>query len=417
MKNKVFFASCIAIFAIVLAISTVLASDDFVSLDDVKVNDISVLDVSHAIAGEVTQKVPVEVMFTANEDVDDVRVKVYIEGYRTEVSDETPRFRVVNGSTYLKRFTLELPSTEDMDVDPEGLSVTVRVSAKGKDSIEVNIPVELQRDLYSLSILSIDAPDTVTAGSTIALDVVVENNGHLRQDNTYVKASIPELGIERKVYAGDLESDHQESYDNIRNTVEKRIYITIPSDAKAGNYNLEVQAYGYDVTTTAKQRIVVQAMGSSLLPTTSSKTVSVGQTTQFDLVLVNPNNKMVVYSLTPQESDGLLITIDQPVVAVPADSSQTVKVSVKATDSAQQGTHVVTVNANSDSGVSKQISFTANVEKTSSNQGNTPVITKNNTVLILTVVLSIIFIVLLIVLIVLLTRKPAEEEFGETSYY
>jgi len=69
----------------------------------------------------------------------------------------------------------------------------------------------------------------------------------------------------------------------------------------------------------------------------------------------------------------------------------------------------------SDTGVSKQVSFTANVEKTGSSK---PTVTTNNTVLILTIVLSIIFVVLIIVLIVLLTRKPAEsEEFGETSYY
>ena len=139
------------------------------------------------------------------------------------------------------------------------------------------------------------------------------------------------------------------------------------------------------------------------------------------MVLVNPNDKMIVYSITPETSEGLSTSVDQPVVAIPAGSSKTVQVTVKATSTATQGTHLVTVDVNSDSGLVKQVSYSVTVEN-SSTTSTTPTgaatsVTANG-VLILTVVLVIIFVVLLIVLIVLLTRKPAEtEEFGETSYY
>jgi uncharacterized membrane protein len=117
---------------------------------------------------------------------------------------------------------------------------------------------------------------------------------------------------------------------------------------------------------------------------------------------------MVVYTLTSSVSKGLIVEVAEPVVAVPAGSSRTVKVSVKATDSADEGTNVVTVTANSQNGLTQEVSFNANVEKQSG----------VDAIIVLTIVLAVIFVVLLIVLIVLLSKKPVEnEELGETSYY
>ncbi len=258
MKQKTILVSFIALFAIVLALSTVSA---FAGIDDVIVNDISVHPPvgGKTAAGEVSNTIPVEVKFTANADVSDVRVRVYIEGYRDEISDSSARFRIVDGSTYIKRFSLELPSTMDLDEDPEDLVLYVRISAKGEDSIEELYPITMQRDLYNLGLLSIEAPDMVTAGSVIAIDVVLHNTGSERLDDTYVKVSIPEV-TERNVYFGDIASDIDEDYDYIRDSVNKRIYLTIPSDAISGIYNLEVEAYNYDADVIAKKQIVISGV-------------------------------------------------------------------------------------------------------------------------------------------------------------
>lgn len=254
MKQKPILVSFIALFAIILVLSTVSA---FADIDDVIVNDISVLD--NTAAGEVSNTIPVEVKFTANTDVSDVRVKVYIEGYRNEISDSTSRFRIVEGSSYIKRFSLDLPSSMDLDEDPEDLVLYVRISAKGEDSIEELYPITMQRDLYTLGLLSIEAPDTVTAGSVIAIDVVLKNTGYDRLDDTYVKVSIPGV-VERTVYFGDIASDIDVDYDQIRDTINKRIYLSIPSDAISGIYNLEVEAYNYDSDVIAKKQIVLSGI-------------------------------------------------------------------------------------------------------------------------------------------------------------
>jgi hypothetical protein len=255
MKNKAILVSIVALFAIVLTLNAVMASEVDITIEDIEVNDVSVI--SSTVAGFASENVPVEVEFTANEDLEDVRVKVYIEGYRDEVSDSTSRFRIVNGSTYLKRFSLDLPSTFDLDEDPEDLTVLIRISAKGRDAFEEIYNVRMQRESYTLDILSIDADEKVAAGTVLSLDVVIKNFGSDRLDDVYVKASIPELGASRRIYLGDIESDIDEDYDEIRDTLNKRIYLTIPADAISGIYNVEVEAYNFDAIVTANKRVII----------------------------------------------------------------------------------------------------------------------------------------------------------------
>jgi len=417
MKSKAILGSLIAIFAIVFALNMVAAAAntvDYAEIDAIYVDDINVMQTT--FAGEVSTTVPVDVYFTATADMTDVSVKVFIEGYKSEISETTSRFHIVDESTYVKRFSLTLPSSMDLDDLTEELNLVVRISAKGEESLEVEYPINMQKDLYGLNVLSVETAQTIAAGSSFVLDVVLENNGNEELENIYVKASIPELGIEKKVYFGDLfpqddcENDDPNEDDDCDNedTVNKKIYLTAPRNTIPGVYNIEVEAYNYDASTSVAKKVVISGAQAGILPTATTKTIAVGEEATFDVVLVNPNDRMVVYSVTPEESTGLIVEIAQPIATVGADSSETVSIKVKATDSAEEGTHVVTVNVNSESGLVKQVNFTVNVENS----------VASNAVLILTVVLAIIFVVLLIVLIVLLTKKPAEiEEFGETSYY
>ncbi len=432
MKNKAIWVSFIALLAMALALNTVIAETnttsnvtDFVSIDRVEVNGV-VLDTATTFVGKVSDTVPVEVQLSALKDVNErVKVKVLIDGFKEDVEEtailSTPLRDGVHG--YVARFTLTLPSARDLNDLSQDISLDVRVSASGEDSVENSYKIKMERELYSLNTLSVYSPDKATPGTNVPIDVVVENNGNERLDNVYVRASIPELGVERILYFGDLgprpEND-EEYYENIKDSVNKVLYLSIPKSANAGTYNLEVEAYNYDTSTTVKKKIVVESVQSGVVPSVTSRSVNIGEETTFDVVLVNPNDRMVVYSLIPDQTKGLTVEISEPVVAVGADSSKTVVVKVKALDSAEEGTHLVTVNVNSEAGLERKVNLTLNVaKKSTTNTGTVNGITgENNTVLVLTVILVIIFIVLLIVLIVLLTRKPAEtEEFGETSYY
>lgn len=421
MKSKAILVSMIALFVLAFAVTSVIASD-FVNVTDVEVNGISVIldDVDQAIGVEVSETIPIVVKFTALEDTDDVRVKAYIEGYKSEISEETSRFHILEGNTYVKRFSLRLPSSLDLDDLSEELRLLVRVSAKSQESEEVYVPLEVQKGSYSFNLLSIDSPEVVYSGDRIAVDVVLENNGNERLDNAYVKATVPGLGISQRVYVGDLAPNVDEYDDDINDAIMKRLYLTVPRDAVPGNYEMEVEAYNYDTSVIAVSRVVVRDVEAGVIPSSTSRTIAPGEEASFNLVLVNPSDRMVVYTITPEESKGVLVEVTEPVVTVGADSSRTVQILARATKDADEGTYVVTVNAISEAGMSKQVSFSVNVEKSSSSGITGSVVGGNaNTAVVLTVILVIVFVVLLIVLIVLLTKRPAEqsEEFGETNYY
>ena len=424
MKCKAILAF-LAIFAITFALSTVMAQ--FVEVTEIEVNGIEVVpnDTSQTISVTASETVPVLVKFFVPDDgnnltsgVSDVRVKVFIEGFRNEISDSTSRFHVLEGNTYVKRLSLEVPSTLDFDDLTEELNLFVRVSARGEDAVEVFVPLELQKEQHNLNILSIDADSTVVIDKEFVVDVVVENNGHERLDNVYVRASIPGLGVSRQVYAGDLDSEKDVSDDDINDAVNKRLFLKIPRNAAPGNYELEVEAYNADVSVKAVTRVNVQSVETGVLPGVTSGTLAPGEERTFDLVLVNPSDRLVVYTVTPERVKGLIVSVEEPVAAVGPDSSKTVKVRVKAAESAEEGTYVIAVNAISEAGLSKQVSFSVNVEKTSKVTGVTTAVGQTNVTVVLTVVLVIIFVVLVVILIVLVSRRPAEaEEAGETSYY
>jgi len=423
MKSKALLVSFIALFAIVLSISAV-AAQDFVTNTDVtvEVNGISVNAAipSASIAVSASETVPIEVFFKADDldtdtlfgDIKDVRVKVYIEGFKNEISDETSRFHVIEGNSYVKRFSLTMPSTEDLESLTENLTLLVRFSAKGYDSIDMPIALEAQKTQHSLNIHSVSMPEVVTSGSNVAVDVVVENNGNERLDNVYVIASIPALGISSKVYAGDLEASFDSNDDSIDDATSKRVYLSIPRTAVSGNYEVEIEAYNYDASSKKVERIVVEDVATGVIPSSTSRTIAPGQETSFDLVLVNPSDSIVVYTISPAESKGILIDVEDSVVAVGAGSSRTVKIKAKATSNTEEGTYVLTINADSETGLSKQVSFNVNVEKSSSSSNSMA-----DSTVILTVVLVVVFVVLLIVLIALLSKRPTEEDIGETNYY
>ena len=435
MKSKAILASVLTLVALAFTLMTVSASafpsgntcipgenaNDWICITDVEVDGTSyaVDAIGDAVGFDVSQTVPVVVRFIALKDVTDVRIKVYTDGFKDNIEDETPRFRVIEGNTYTKKFSLSLPSTLDLDeLSSEKLALLIRASARGEDSLELELPVEVQKNLYSLEILSIDSSEVVSAGETVPIDVVVVNNGFDRLDNVYVQATIAGLGISRKIYVGDLESTRDEFDTDINDARERRIYLTIPKSATPGNYEVVVEAYNYDASVNEKARLVVREVETKIIPPTAAKTIAPGEEAQFDVALVNPSSGVMVYTITPEESEGFFVEATEPVVIVGAESSKTTKIKVKASDSVAEGTHIVTVNTMTESGTAQPLSFTVNVKKPQMEKENDVVSGKPNTVVVLTVILVIIFVVLLIILIVLLTRRPAEsEEFGETNYY
>jgi preprotein translocase subunit SecG len=245
------------------ALSTVMAATLPVSFDKVMVNDVQLTTgaTANTLSGVPGETIPVVVTLTANADKQDVKLKIYVEGYKSDIEVSTLRFDVVSGSTYVKRLALTLPSVEDMDNLTEKLTLRVRASDKTDDNESV-YNIKIQRDAYSLQFLNIDAPSKAQAGEIIPVDVVLENIGMRDSSNSFVTVAIPELGVSKRVWLGDLYSQDDTEADQT-NARERVAYVAIPSDAISGDYLLQVTASNYDATTVAKRTITIDGLAAS----------------------------------------------------------------------------------------------------------------------------------------------------------
>ena len=408
MEYKKFLVSLVAILAVVLTIAANVSAANFASIDSVEVNGVVVNSGSTVNVGTIAgNTVPVKVNFNGLIDATDVRLKAWISG-ASGYSYSSSRFDVYAGSSYSNTVAVQIP----FDIDPtEGLEL--HVSLESQDSGEADeqvINLAAQRESYLVEILDANIDSQVQAGDNVPVDVVLKNRGAHFAEDTFVKVSIPELGVSQRAYFGDMSPVDQSDPDK-EDASERRMVLRIPSSARAGVYTVQIEAYNGDSSTVLTRKLAVVGAGSDSIVAvdSQSKTFAVGEQADYTVTLVSPGNTIKVYNLIVQSSsDNLKVDLESPVVAVPAGSSETVKVRVTAS---KAGNYTFSVNIQSSGDLVSRQSFAANVMGSSANG------LSGSTAVVLTVVLAIVFVVLLVVLIVLLTRKPEKtQEFGE-SYY
>ena len=368
---------------------------------------------SNAMSGAVGDVVPVRVTFDADEDMSDVKVKVYMEGHRDDVSASTSRFDIEDGVTYTKLLSLRLPS--DSNELSEDYVLYVEVVSKNDRTI-MEYDIKVQRESYTLEVLTADYSSKISAGDVVPVSVVIKNNGYDRLDDVYVKVSIPALGVSARGYVGDLVSTEdcvlfEDENDNVvvdncddddEDTVEEVVYLKIPGNAEAGVYEFEIEVYNRDAEAVVTKLISVGDSASTMvLAAAKNKDLNAGETVIYDLVIVNSADDVKVFELDSISGDVLSVSVPS-VVTVRPDSSKIVSVVVSAASDAKVGTYTFSVDVDGE-----QTVFGANVVGGS----------VSASVVALTVILVIVFIVLLAVLVVLLTKKEKTIEEVETSYY
>lgn len=402
-----YLVSLIAVLALVLPL---VAATNTLAVDvkGVEFNGVDITTLSNAtVAGESGEIVPVSIFFTANENADDVQVSAWLQGNRADAA-EKDFADLISGSAYHARLSLKLPT----DIDPEeDLTLYVRIESDA-GTWENSYTVGMQRMPYETDILFVDVDNSVEAGSNLPVDVVIKNLGRHELDDLIVSISIPELGLQKRAYFGDLtpldnwaNENDWEGDDDAEDTAAGTMSLKIPTDVKPGVYELVIEASNKDSGQIVKKQVMVVGVeeASSVLVPVTGKQAKTGETVTYDLVIVNSGKKLGVYEIVPGTVEGAVVTVSNPIVTVSGDSSEVVKVEVKASE---EGTYSSIIDVNSDGKLVDKVVLSTVVEGT----------TFGGNVAILTIVLVIVFIVLLIVLVVLLTRKPAKEELEE-SYY
>lgn len=400
-----FCAFAIAIFLVATVSASNIANNVAVNVDDINVYNNNVYtNAASVIAGD---SVTIEVFFTADMDNTDVRVKATLEGDKVDVSSLSKTFDVEDGKTYKKTLTLKVPF-ELKDQLSDNANLNIKISS-GSDKTEAeDIVLRVQRPSYNPVVKSVTTSQTIDAGETFPVDIVLKNLGYNELDDVYITVSIPELGVQKTAYFGDiveLEDFCNPNDDDCDDTVSGRIFLELPYSVKAGAYTLDVTVENDDVIGTVEKQINVKNdISQNVIVATSSQSATVGQSAEYTLLLVNPTNSLKVYNVVPTSTSTVSTSADQSVVAVPAGSSKTVTITANA-NTAGEYNFDVSVLSGDKIVDTVTLNLSAEGSKTAS-----PIV-------VLTVVLAIIFLVLLVVLIVLIGKKPKKsEEFGE-SYY
>jgi len=389
-------------FASVILITGIISASELVNIDAVKINGVQAF--GDEVAVDAGKTISIQVFFTALVDAADVRMKVELEGRKIDVDAETDPFNVEAGKVYSKFVLLEVPQDFGDQVSRDA-TLDIKIWNDDYRTEYSNISLRVQRQSYNAVVMSIDSLQTFSAGKLYPVDVVLKNTGYNELEDVYVTLKISELGIERKIYFGDIVAvDDDENEDSIQ----KRFFLEIPYSAKSGTYNLEVEAYNTDFSTrtSKKIQIISELSGKSLVVTSTSKSASIGDKAQFDVVLVNPTNDLRVFRIVTESSDNLITDSNAQIVSIPAGMSKSIKITA---EPRTKGDHSFDVNLFA----GEQLVDSVTLNVSASRRVGNPTI-------ILTVILIIVLLVLVGVLYVLLRKKSnqktEEEEYGE-SYY
>lgn len=416
METKKLLVSFLAIASLLIVATAFVSANELASGVSTFIDNAGV-DNTGIVAGDT---MTIQVIFTSDVNASDVTVEVELEGDKADAQVETRYFDVESGHRYTKFLNLKVPY-ELKDQLSDDATLTVKISGDGFETEQV-YDVRIQRQPYEASVMSVSADQTISAGATFPVDIVLKNTGYNNLDDVYVTVMVPELGLQKSAYFGDIVSvecdDQFSSVENYNVDVDRkcneddddsvagRIFLNMPYDAKAGAYTLQVKVKNDDTTTSASTQFNVQNnVANEVAVDSSQKSVAEDENAEFNLLLVNPTNQVKVYRIVTESTSGLSTSTDTSVVAVPAGSSKNVRIIASAQDS---GEYQFTTSVFSGEQLVESVPMTVKVSGSSAT---------SNPLVILTVILAIIFVVLLIVLIVLMSRKPERsEEFGE-SYY
>jgi len=396
----------IAMFA--LLICAVILPNVLAALD-VSVQDINV-DNGPVYVG-IGETIPVKAYFSYDTAANDVVVEAELSyGHGKNVDARTMALDVIPGVIYTKQLSIKIPTDIETTLPGEEYTLTVIVKdGNGNVLDSAEFPVAVQRTNDLLDVQKV-IKTTAEAGKTTLVTVIVKNTGSDKQEDIYVKVTIPQLGVAAEQRLGDLvaiDTDDQ----NDASTVD--VPLRIPSNAADGTYSLIVTASNGNVEVSKTDSIKVKGVlakmdASEVVPQVSSQAIEQGKSVNYGITVSNLAENIQTYSVEVSGTDGWA-TYDVSPLKVTLDSkdSHVVNVMLTADAKAMIGAHtfVVTVKDANDQ-VVKQMTITADVKASKA---------KIDAMLVSVIVLAV---VLLILVIILVKSKKAETGTEtEESYY
>ncbi|MBI2499007.1 hypothetical protein HYV88_02075 [Candidatus Woesearchaeota archaeon] len=425
----------------VLGISTLVsASSDItihkVTVDGVEFSDDPAAAVPNVISAERGSTLEIKVELSTTNPQDDIRVRTWIGGYEfDDVSDKTAPFDTENGVRYVKTLHLDIPEDIDVEGTDDDNDFILHVEAFGKNvdqaAQDIEFTLNIDKIRHKLNIMDVIfyPSNTVEPGRALRAVVRVENLGQQKEDDVLVRVSIPDLGISTRTYIDELTANEEDNEDDESSASSRDLVLTIPQDAKAGEYDVEVDveySRGHE-TVTKRSTILVEEVGGSVTPVVTPSggeapqaIISIDTTTQdlaqgsealYKVMVANLGKDRILYSVAV-DGEGAWGTsrVSPSFISVDSNQAGETFVYVKANENAPIGQQTFRVNVLSNGKTVKTLDLRANVVAKATQLSNLGLL-KNG--------LEISFVILVVILIILgliiAFRRVGSRESGRES--
>ncbi|MBW3004691.1 hypothetical protein KY310_02580 [Candidatus Woesearchaeota archaeon] len=233
MKAKISAILCFCLVAIIALAATASALP--ITLNEVQLDEVELTqDQVTRLDVEKNQKYDVDVLIEAQEDIDDMEIKVFVSGFEYSLTDRAEDhkgpFSMEAGE--VRKFEFEIEFSDEFDTD----KYLLRVLAMDRNDAETigRYPITLDVPRNSLKIEDIVFyPETkVTGGQALMTSVRIENNGEKTQEDVKVKLNIPDFDLAATTYINEIEAfDEKET---------EEIYLRMPKCGTDGLHPVEV---------------------------------------------------------------------------------------------------------------------------------------------------------------------------------
>lgn len=353
----------------------------------------------------------VKVVFKGGRDLSNVKIHTWINGYRDEIESRTGEFDVFANDQYTRSLFLQIPS----DIDARD-RYTLYVSIEGKRQFtgvgNAVMNLDVQRDANLLEIKSVDlydhnADNIFTSGNTMFADVVVKNRGNHRADDVYVRVSIPEMGVSRNVYIGDLAPYDNDDEDAVKATLALPLLV-----GKEGQFTVNIETYNSELSTKTTRTITVvkeQTKNVQIMPQITQADANSGDRAKYSLIVSNLGETSEDFTVEVLGTEGWAVVQTNPAsFSLAPGQNKLVQINLDVDKDAETMQYPFTVRVRYGN-EAKQYNYIANVTKTGFDW--------KIALTILGIVLAVAVIVLLVVMLVKQGKKNPEQESEFESYY
>ncbi len=352
-------------------------------------------------------------------DLKDLEVEAEIDGYEYDdyetLRDSTHVFDLAANTVKYVNLEVTLPNK----LDKEEYWLRLRITDQDTAALTRNIRLAVEPARHGIEIADVafSPSTTLKAGRSLLATVLLQNYGDKDEEDVKVTVSVPELGISASEYVDVAPTDDNNvDYEDV-----PEMFLPIPADAAAGEYDVKVTAK-YDEYETVTKTFTVKVVANEAYQVSDklvlavgpeAQTVAAGTSATYAIALTNAGSTSKAYLLTATSgSDWATLSLSDSLVVLAPGQNKVVYVEAKVAPTATAGEHVASVAVKSGNDVLETVAFKANV-------AGTAVAVDDNYNLRngLEIALIVLVVVLVIVgLIVGFSRLKKDDEEGKNYY-